>query len=763
MALRPGNPSLLRRSSWPRGLVAFVVFAAIAIVAALGSNGSGGGAPTAQAATLPLAHFACYGARFGAFRPREVKLVNQFGETTALVGTPGRLCAPALKNGEPLRDRLSHLVCYGLSGTIGPRPSGIVSVRNQFGTLRMTVVIDRPESLCLPSSKSLRGVPGAVPTKLDHFVCYRIDPGRFQSRDATVEDQFGKSRDSVAFPRALCVPTSKNGGRIVQPRLHLLCYDLKSRILGRRAVIRNQFGLLKTLPGMRDRLCVPSLKTVISLQPPVTSGSTPIRTATVEPQRSARFEPFVTPPGEARNEEPPRIVPTGPNRGPLAPAGDPSTVTPGPRVNGAGTGDHATASVQFFRNTSFKGKVSFSGSPPDMSGADSGQVALATGNTFGALSTNGGGAFSSVNPSTIFPSGPSMDSNGVLLDKGLCCDQVIQYVPSIDRFIWLMQFCGSGSNCLQGRNKIRIASASSASVAAGATAWTYWDLTSGVFGLTGTNQNMDYPDLAVGKSFLYMSVDNVNVGLLVARIPLSEIAASTTIHIGFTTPSDSATAYGGHLTQYVSDTGFWAGHVDNSTMRIFSLKEGENFYSWRDVKVNTWCNGSRSSLTPGGTNDWLAFGFPGNAVHGSTQRSNGRTTELWFSWTAGKQLATGKSCGFPQSHIEIVVLNKSGFGVISQMQVWNPTIAFAYDVLATNSKGEIGMSLGYGGGGNEANHAVGFWGDFVVYSTTSSTSSNSRFGDYLGLRRASPASDRFSAEGYGVASGFDPHYVVFGR
>jgi hypothetical protein len=758
------DPSLLRRRNWPRGVVALVVFAAIAIAAALASGPSGGGAPTAQAATLPLAHFACYGAAFTSSPPREVKLTNQFGATPAVVRTPRRLCAPAVKNGEPIKDRTSHLVCYAISGTIGPRPSGVVSVRNQFGTLRVTVLIDTPESLCLPSSKSLRGAPGPVPRTLDHYVCYPLrPPSGFQSIDAMVEDQFGKSRDSVVVPRTLCAPTSKNGGKIVQPRLHLLCYELKSRIRGRNAAVRNQFGTLRVAPAVRDRLCVPSLKTVIVLDPPSTSGRRPLRTATVEPQRSARFEPFLTPPNEARNEDPPRAVPTAPDRGPLAPSSDATTVTPAPRVSGGRSGDRSGASVQFFRNTSFQGKVAFSGSPPDMSGADSGQTAFATGNTFGALSTNGGGVFSSVNPSTIFPSGPSMDSNGVLLDKGLCCDQVIQYVPSIDRFIWLMQFCGSGSNCLQGRNRIRIASASAASVAAGATAWTYWDLTSGLFGLTGANQNMDYPDLAVGKSFLYMSVDNVGVGLLVARIPLAEIAASTTIHIGYTTPSDSATAYGGHLTQLVSDTGYWAGHVDNSTMRIFSVREGDNFYSWRDVKVNTWCNGSRVSTTPGGTNDWLAFGFPGNAVHGSVQRSNGRTTELWFSWTAGKRLANGRSCGFPQSHVEIVVLNKANFGVISQMQVWNPTIAFAYDVLATNAKGEVGMSLGYGGGGNEANHAVGFWGDFVVYSTTASTSSTNRFGDYLGIRRSSPNSDRLSAEGYGVVGGFDPHYVVFGR
>ena len=75
------------------------------------------------------------------------------------------------------------------------------------------------------------------------------------------------------------------------------------------------------------------------------------------------------------------------------------------------------------------------------------------------------------------------------------------------------------------------------------------------------------------------------------------------------------------------------------------------------------------------------------------------------------------------------------------------------------------MSLGYAGASSEVNHAVGFWGDFVVYSTTASTSSDNRFGDYVTIRR-SVDGRRFSAEGYGktgTPAGFDPHYVLFGR
>jgi hypothetical protein len=503
------------------------------------------------------------------------------------------------------------------------------------------------------------------------------------------------------------------------------------------------------------------------------SGQRAMRHAAVDPHRGGegKPKPFRVPAHEERNEDKGRKVPLGPRHGNLRPANKGVVVrrASGPRFRASAAARRTAASVSFTRNTSFKSNVSFSGVPPDMSGADGKETVLATGNTFGAVSTDNGSTFTSVNPTNIWPSGPSKDSSGAFLDKGLCCDQVIQYVPKVDRWIWLMQFCGAGSSCLQGRNKIRIAAMSTSSVRSGFPSWTYWDLTSATFGLDGTsNPNMDYPNLAVGDNFLYMSVDRVGPtgagkagGLLVARIPLAEIAASATIHIDFTTPSDSGTAYGGHVTQDVGDTEYWAGHVSNSQLRVFSMKEGEGVYRWRDVDVSSWCNGDRSSTTPGGSNDWLAFGFPGNAVIGSALRGS----EIWFAWTAGHKLSNGNSCGFDQSHVEIVVIDAGNYSKKAQMQVWNKTIAFAYADLASNTAGEIGMSLGYAGASTEMNHAVGFWGDFVVYSTTASTSSDNRFGDYVTIRRSSDGR-RFSAEGYGktgTPAGFDPRYVLFGR
>jgi hypothetical protein len=527
-------------------------------------------------------------------------------------------------------------------------------------------------------------------------------------------------------------------------------------------------------PICEPQPCVP--------EPTPPEGSAGISETSVEPNQvsGAPFPPFEIEgePLTSRNEDLVPPAPIGPFRGTLAPTFQ--GVIPlqlKAKIDEAAGAGAAGDPVIFAVDTPFGNQVSFSGIPPDMSGAMRDNVVFMTGNTFAALSTDGGNTFTSLNPTAIFPSGPTRDAAGNLLDNGLCCDQVVQYAPQIDRFIWLMQFCGSGASCLQGVNKLRIASASPADIVnSGGTAWTYWDLTSATFNLG--NRTMDYPDMSIGTNYLYVSADkvlppNAGGGLLVMRIPLSQIQSGITINIGYTNPADSGTAYGGHLSQNTGDTVFWAGHNNTSQMRVFSLPENSNQYSWRSININSWPNSDYSSTCPDtGKTDWLKFlsGFPSSAVIGATRRFGGGAfggpaSEVWFAWTAAR------GGGFPHPHIQIVQIDTSNWSVTKQWQIWNPNFAFAYPCLATNANQEIGISLGWGGNTFFANHAVGILGDFVVWYSELSDAAISRWGDFVTARQASPRTTLYAATGYSVlkktppATGtrFNPRYVLFGR
>jgi len=391
-------------------------------------------------------------------------------------------------------------------------------------------------------------------------------------------------------------------------------------------------------------------------------------------------------------------------------------------------------------------------------GSNGGGILFVTTNWTADYSINGGSSFTQLDPTTIFPNDA----------VGYCCDQVVQYVPKIDKFIWLLQ--GNG---------YRIASASPSAVkSSGATAWTYWNLTPGFFGLTGT---LDYPDMSVGDNYLYLSFDEVGTGLMVARISLAQIQAGGTITVEWTDPKNGGSAYGSHVMQDTGDEAFWAGHNSTSQMRVFSLAEGSSTYFWRDVNIGTWSNTGMSSTTPDG-NDFLTKlrNFPGNAVIGAT-RAPGLSTSsgelfsdgLWFAWSAGTD------GNFAQPHIEMVTLDRSNnFAVAQQVQIWNSGYTFVYPALATNlCTNQVGIAMEGGGGPNKENYEnflVGFWGDFVAYIMTDSSVGTTRYGDYVTIRQDPTPNQNgefFDAFGYGLNSPAagqtgtqtDVRYVQFGR
>jgi len=497
--------------------------------------------------------------------------------------------------------------------------------------------------------------------------------------------------------------------------------------------------------------------------PPAAPGSAPLNTVNVEANtvQDAPFPP--RPPTFTNAVNPPQwVVPVAPFV-PGTPTPTSTGVTPAPSFEPpAASPKNGPSTVVFEANTGGINGGTFANTSTvaEPSGASDGDgVVFVTGNWFASFSTDGGSTFAAINPTTIFPAD----------DVGFCCDQVVQYVPSIDRFIWLLQ----GSTSATQAGGYRLASASPAAiVSSGATAWTYWNLTPAVFGQpAGTG--FDYPDMSVGDNYLYLGWDagfgcptGCTQGFQVARVKLSDIQAGGTIGIGFTNPSHGPMAWGAHISQNPLDEAFWAGHNNNSNLRVFTLAEDSNSYFWRDVGISSWPTGGLSSTTPDGL-DWQTklSGFPSNSVHGLTRAFG----NLWFAWSVGK------GGNFNQPHVEMVTLAPdNGFAVNQQVQIWNNDYAFAYPALSTNAcTGEVGLSLEYGGGGYYENHVVGFWGDFLVYVTTDSDTGTTRYGDYVTIRQepatAANPGNLFSAFGYGLNSlpgggtETDVHYVLFGR
>jgi hypothetical protein len=479
-------------------------------------------------------------------------------------------------------------------------------------------------------------------------------------------------------------------------------------------------------------------------------------------------------------------VPAGPALHPFAIAPNHTGPVKAPSP-GAGPG----MSVTFTRDT---GTGQPTGWPPDPSTAAASKdgVVLATANTYLLFSQDDGQTFTNVDPTTIFPQS----------DGGLCCDQVVIYDRDVDLFFWVLQYKGSP-------NRLRVAFAHPADVKTNVNGWGYFDLTQATFNSGG---GLDYPDLAVTHSFLYLSVGGSDAagttgGQIVARMPLSDITAGSSVGVTYIGPNetgDQARAVFGRLTQGSPAAMYWAGHVDTSHLEVFHWADGASTVDLHVTAVDTWCNSDFTTLAPDGQQwlDNLRAAGTGSVVAATYKPGSGQTAghgEVWLGWTAGRDSA-GCTQGRPQPYVKIARIDDTTLDSVGEYHIWNTPYAFAYPSLATSPAGDIGVSVAFGGPGDFASTTVGYLGDFVVYYVEASDLTltfplnnpdgtalldsagnpvlGTRFGDMFAVRRSGPDDSLFSSEGYAykfvdatqstscaVAPGctFRTHYEQWGR
>lgn len=236
-----------------------------------------------------LDHMLCYTAKAGrGFHiPTHVILKNQFSRRgfAPKIGGVVLHCNPVekiLPAGRVFKitNPRAHLLCFVI--TAAQQPARNVIVSNQFG--RRPLIVGQPMLLCLPSWKKLTGPPRMKPVQppgLDHFTCYPVKlptgvPPYNPPPGIKLRDQFARQPVAVQIsgvPVALCLPTEKIVGthatKIINPKLHLLCFPVSQTPIKPRVFDQNQFGTAVIRIGRTAVLCLPSRK---QLLPPPPSG-----------------------------------------------------------------------------------------------------------------------------------------------------------------------------------------------------------------------------------------------------------------------------------------------------------------------------------------------------------------------------------------------------------------------------------------------------------------------------------------------------------
>jgi len=473
--------------------------------------------------------------------------------------------------------------------------------------------------------------------------------------------------------------------------------------------------------------------------------------------------PFSPSPRANQTDEPDTagpLIPTGTPRGPIQPS------SPAMNVTMMSGGDNTTTSHARRQNDQCGGNGTVFGNgavfgttgsrAAEPSGAKAGKVLFTTANWFAAISVDNGVTWNSIDP-TVY-TGPANQST----DGGFCCDQVVHYLPSINRFVWLIQYLENAKSV----NKLRVITFHPSDVdAGGIRAWIYLDIVSTDLQLNGP---FDYGDLAVGDSELYVSATNSGTGLVVIRIPIAALDVVGPLTYWYTDPKIGSVAIFSHLSQNPGDTVFWAGHSTiGTTMRVFKWPESGTIYFWNDIRINDWPSSQSNFVSPcpgAPSTNWV-FDAQFHDIIGVTRRS---TNEVWFAWPAPS------GGGFPNLHIQIAQVNTSSWptlDLIKQWQIWNPDFVFGYPALYTNTCGDVGIAVAFGGGKFNPSSAVGIADSNgvltqTVYYPELSDVCADRFGDYLTVRQGEGAGYvGFIFAGKSIGGGAErrPRFLEFGR
>jgi hypothetical protein len=415
-------------------------------------------------------------------------------------------------------------------------------------------------------------------------------------------------------------------------------------------------------------------------------------------------------------------------------------------------------------------------------------LVLYTTNSQDGFSVNGGRSFFPLDPSTAFPSAAG----------GFCCDQVVTYVPSVDRFVWVLQYwSGSGGTPDTTQpDVIRVATATSASfLACRARCWSYYDWTPSELGAKapapGKTVSLDRPHVAVSQNMLSLTAaflyypENKAYGSVIWRFPLAQLG--NTIYpsvVPVQARSLSAISGDPRFTPAQnnifnnSPSQYFANRSTTSRLNLVSWLDRDPSPVFYEVDTPSIATKNNASAGPSGV-DWAAR-YTAQDGHVVTGARTGRV--VWFGWNAGRDVAKpggGVLHIHDQPAVEFVGIDVATLQSVDYDSIEFDTAATVNPQISTNGAAELGVDFMFGGPTINPSYAVGFLrrdyaaADAVAGGATDTTGLGTS-GDYLGLMADPGQLNCFVAGGSAIkflpgtattpASLYlDPHYVVFGR
>ena len=360
------------------------------------------------------------------------------------------------------------------------------------------------------------------------------------------------------------------------------------------------------------------------------------------------------------------------------------------------------------------------------------------------LPSNGGAAWSHVDPFTLFPASVG----------GFCCDQIVLYDPKHKIWIWLLQY----SSTAAGNNIFRLAVSRDASFGS----WYYWDFAPTNLNAAWTTMWFDYPDMAFTNNNLFVTINgfigNAWQRAFVFRFPLATLAAGTSLAtIGGRRRTTARSAYArgpGAVMHFGS-------HNSLSQIRVFD---------WPDSSTSH--NVDRTSTyDPGQQGPYSSE--PGRRRH-QLARPRGLAHNRGVGWRGPDRVhVDGRPRFQPPVHVHSRLSHERGDeGACGRARYleheWGVGLSCGGDEQRAAKSGSAPSMADWTN--HHPGHVVGVrtataW-DTVLTATSTNDPSTPAWGDYLSCVPHSPTPAHWVASGYSIQGGTArtnvvPRYVEF--
>ncbi len=392
----------------------------------------------------------------------------------------------------------------------------------------------------------------------------------------------------------------------------------------------------------------------------------------------------------------PRAAPRAELASPPASVSRAAATLPKPR---AGSSTNAPGDFTVFQTADLHSVVSHTTSViAEPSVQNIGSVVLETGNSFAALSRDGGNIFTYLDPFTTFPS----------VYGGFCCDQRVLYDSSRNLMFWALMYYGNSSG-----NMIRLAIArGEAALKAPFPVFISYGFSPQAVGFPA-GEWYDYPQIALSSNYLYFTANVFKAPFpsgpfdrtVVLRLPLDGLASG----IGFEYDAFTmdSTYFNATPVQGATNTMYWATQGNTAIMRVYQWPESSP-QPTAAVVVHTYypdpSNPAGYTCPIGGVQDWC--GRLDDRVQ--TGWLSGGT--LGFVWSAPKGTGGFGTFNFP--FVQFLFVNSYTLTFTGESIMWNPAFAYAYPSAALNAWGHVAGTVFYGGGATPPTLAAFIWDNY---------------------------------------------------